>query len=152
MVDVKKWPMDPINFTANGGVVLDGSSVALSDNIRSGGLPFAWQNDGLVLDPGVAYRLKLPADITIIEWDLSADQIGDVEVGIEIAAVGDYPTFTSITDGNNPELVGAIRGSDSNLSNWDLVNLTDGMYLQATLLSVVDITDLSLTLKVMKVD
>ncbi len=83
---------------------------------------------------------KVPGDAELVAWTLHADIVGDavIDVWRSDAGVSNPPednTFSIAGSGNEPTLSAAKDAEDTDLSDWNVVNLNAGDVIRFVLVS-----------------
>lgn len=125
---------------ANGGATANLYIEALGGNFDGG---------GSVLTVGSKTRVYCPYACTIQSVTMLADQSGSIVVDIGAGTYSGYPTTPSITASTKPTITSAVKSQDSTLTGWTTA-VSAGTCFVLTILSVTTITQLNLTLAVVK--
>jgi hypothetical protein len=81
-------------------------------------IPFIIDGGGTTITTGIKGTLHIPFAATILEWTITSDQVGSINVDINKSSFSGYPTTSSITGSEHLILSSAQKNQSSTLSGW----------------------------------
>jgi len=105
---------------------------------------------GSEITAGLKGFVRVPYSGTLTSWTLLADQSGDIKIDVWKCVYADAPPTDadSITNGHEPELSGAEKGEDTDLSDWTSVAVTAGDVIGFSVDSVTALTRVVLEIEI----
>jgi hypothetical protein len=133
------------NLTMTGTTLSATASVSVAT--RTVGITI--DGGGSAITTGVKGYIQVPYSGTISKWTLLADQTGDIVIDVWVEDyAGALPDNTdSITGGNEPEISGNVKATDSTLTGWG-TTVTAGDVFGFNVDSATDIERVTLTIEV----
>ncbi|KKL50615.1 hypothetical protein LCGC14_2303700, partial [marine sediment metagenome] len=140
--------------TQNTDTKLDngGANEVSASNLKTKQVIFSLDGAGTALATGEKSWVRVPFSGTIVGWELTADQAGDIVIDIWKDVLGNFPPTVAdtIVDGSGavkPTLSSAQTNSDSSLTGWS-ATITAGDYLKFNIDSATTVTKIVLILKI----
>lgn len=116
------------------------------DNTRKKNISATFDGGGVELVAGSYTFIQLPCAVSIDRVFLLADLSGNAEIEVEHCTYADFPTFSSVTGTLKPSLVIQQKNNQVITSSWTNYYFGSTDILKITLLSVTDITKLTVNL------
>ena len=150
---VDKKHSNSLDHTQDTDTQLDngGANEVSASNLKKKHIIFEIDGGGVALTTGEKSWVRLPFAGTIVGWELTADQAGDIEIDIWKDTFGNFPPTVADTimasASIKPNLSSEQSGEEINLDGWD-ASLSIGDYLKINVDSVATVTKIKLILLV----
>lgn len=135
---------------ANGGTGANSIAAArVNLGLSKDAIVFEFDGNGSVLSTNAKKDRRLPYDVTIVGWDLLADQTGTIVIDLWLDQYGNYPPDSAdkITGSSPPTISLANKATASSVTGWTTA-MSEGNVLRANINSVSTITRATLILRV----
>lgn len=81
-------------------------------------IPFIIDGGGVAITTGIKGTIHIPFAAEILEWTITSDQVGSINVDINKASFSGYPTTSSIAASEHLTLSSAQKNQSSTLTGW----------------------------------
>lgn len=154
---VDKKHSNSLDHTQDTDTKLDngGANEVSASNLKEKSIIFEIDGGGVELTTGEKSWVRLPFAGTIVGWELTADQAGDIEIDIWKDVFSSFPPTVADTimasASTKPNLSSeqseSSEGTGIDLSGWD-TSLSIGDYLRINVDSIATVTKIKLILRV----
>jgi len=139
-------------LTAGGGISITNAAGSITVAQSSTSLEFVIDGGGAVITAGVKGYFEIPFNCTLTAWKLIGNASGaiKIDVWVDSYATGSLPDNSdTICNGHEPEIAASAYGaSDTDLSDWTDVTMTQGQTLALNVDSCTSITLCTLSFRV----
>ncbi len=123
------------------------TDVSSSDSLRKCALHFTIDGGGSAITTGGKAWVRVPYDMTITGWDITADQSGSIVIDVYKDTYANFPpdSSDSIAGTEKPTLSSAQKNQDTSLSSWT-TSVSAGDYIKINVDSASTVTKVYLTI------